>query len=75
MFGKPAFPVVLLSLFVHCINAASNDAFYEELFIKSLEKGNVLNHFQFTTIWNSSISEEETCELDLKDSLKNIFQQ
>ena len=60
--GKPAFLVAILSFFMQCISAANEDAFYEELFIKSLEKGNVLNHFQFTTIWNSSISDESTCE-------------
>ncbi|KAL4234028.1 hypothetical protein ACF0H5_005682 [Mactra antiquata] len=59
MATKPAVYVVLI--FCGALyGVLSDDAFYEELFIKSLEKGNVLSHFQFTTFWNSSISDPET---------------
>ncbi|XP_045191639.2 GPI transamidase component PIG-T-like [Mercenaria mercenaria] len=57
--GKPAF-VFTFILYAILAGVRSEDAFYEELYIKSMEKGNVLNHFQFTTVWNSSISDDET---------------
>lgn len=46
-------------------NVLHQDAFYEELFVKSMANGHVLNHFQFTTLWNSSISDDNTCKFKI----------
>ncbi|XP_046564141.1 GPI transamidase component PIG-T-like [Haliotis rubra] len=41
-------------------SASTRDTFKEELFIKPLDSGHTYFHFQFTTIWNASIQDQET---------------
>ncbi|WAR11523.1 PIGT-like protein [Mya arenaria] len=53
------FAIYFIFLCCSCYGSV-DDSFTEELYIKSLERGHVLNHFQFTTLWNSSISDENT---------------
>lgn len=56
---------ILVVLYCWCLSYSfclQQDKFSEELFIKSLERGYVLNHFQFTTLWNASIADENTCK-------------
>ncbi|KAL8608415.1 hypothetical protein ACOMHN_002648 [Nucella lapillus] len=40
-------------------SASTDDAFYEELYIKPLQSGHVLFDFQFTTKWNVSVHSVE----------------
>ena len=56
---KPAslfFLFVFLVISVDCVD----DTLSEELYISSLNDGHVLSHFQFTTLWNSSILKPKT---------------
>ena len=43
------------------VQTLKNDEFSEELYINSMNDGHVLSHFQFTTLWNSSIVDQNTC--------------
>ena len=43
------------------VQTLKNDQFSEELYINSMNDGHVLSHFQFTTLWNSSIADQNTC--------------
>ena len=57
-----AFFMLIVISFIQKSLCKVKDSFSEELYIKSLERGNVLHHFQFTTLWNASISDENTCK-------------
>lgn len=72
MLGKPV-DIFVVWAFLCCFCCKSavtaiEDKFTEELYIRSLYKGHVLNHFQFTTLWNSSVSDENAC----KGSFQNV---
>ena len=60
-----AFSVLAGLLFSNVIDiAASNgDEFNEELLLKPLPTGHLYGHFQFTTIWNVTLTDKLACEL------------
>ena len=48
--------VVWLSVLIPVSKALGEDTFREELFFKPLQSGHIYSHFQFTTIWNVSLT-------------------
>ena len=62
---SPAKNLILLAICalwsVVSVQPLKNDEFWEELYINSLNDGHVHSHFQFTTLWNSSIADKNTC--------------
>ena len=57
------FYVMILYFCIDLTNSIVNDDFKEELLIKPLSSGHTYFHFQFTTLWNSSIDNPEECKL------------
>lgn len=53
--------VLVLCLTTTFVCGLPKDAFHEELFLKHLPSGHVYAHFQFTTIWNTSLGDENAC--------------
>ena len=71
---SPAKTFVLLVCALLSIRSAQtlkNDKFSEELYINSMNNGHVLSHFQFTTLWNASIADQNTCT-EFRGRLKTI---
>ena len=56
---KPASLFFLFVFFVISVGCV-DDTLSEELYISSLNDGHVLSHFQFSTLWNSSILKPKT---------------
>ncbi|XP_022082353.1 GPI transamidase component PIG-T-like [Acanthaster planci] len=52
------FGVVLAVVLFPFVGALGEDSFWEELFFKPLQSGHVYSHFQFTTSWNVSLTNE-----------------
>ena len=59
-------PASYIFAIIFCVIIAAqcieDDSFTEELYISSLNGGHVLSHFQFTTVWNSTITNPNTCK-------------
>ena len=53
--------VLILCLTIKIVRSSPKDAFHEELYLKHLTSGHVYAHFQFTTLWNTSLGDENAC--------------
>ena len=67
----PAAVFIFVIVTAGIAQASKDDRFTEELYINSLDDGHIMKHFQFTTIWNASISDQNTCRHLLGNVSKN----
>jgi len=58
--------LIILCLAIEIVHCSQNDAFHEELYLKHLPSGHIYAHFQFTTVWNTSLGDENSCTFALK---------
>ena len=43
----------------------ADETFHEELYVKPFKNGDVLSHFQFTTLWSVNMHDKSLCKFDL----------
>ena len=60
--GKLCYLKYVIIMVVIAVAKAKQDQFHEELFLKPMSSGHVYAYFQFTTVWNVDVKDEEACK-------------